>query len=264
MSLICRGYTPGVFLAAAVLFAASSVKSAVTRYAGDVKAVVLAPASWNHAQWERAALAAGTVGVLMAEDARISHYVQAHRTQGTENIARAVTPFGGGRAVQLSIGMIVAGALAHNDRLRDSGVDSLEAEQISAGIITPLLKRGIGRARPNQDEMTPDDFDSWHGQESFPSGHATNAFAFASAIAAHARGWLVPSLAYTLASSVAVARVHDNVHWTSDVAAGALIGGATGRFIAHRHEKQASHASWSVVPLYAPHRFGAAIRASVW
>jgi membrane-associated phospholipid phosphatase len=47
--------------------------------------------------------------------------------------------------------------------------------------------------------------------QSFPSGHATNAFAVASVAAGHADGWVVPAVAYSLASGVAVSRMNDNV-----------------------------------------------------
>src|SRR2546430_3367768 len=155
----------------------------------------------------------------MHEDAHIAHAIQERRNSQTNSIANAVTPFGGGRGLQLSVAMIAVGMLARNDALRDTGRDAVESSIIAAGVITPLLKRGFGRTRPNQDSMDPHDFDPGSKQESFPSGHATNAFAIASAIAGHSDGWVVPTIAYTLATSVAFARLNDNVHWSSDVLA---------------------------------------------
>ena len=152
--------------------------------------------------------------------------------------------------------VIVIGAATHHDGLRDTGRDAFESELIAAGLITPVLKRVVGRARPNQDEMISHDFDPGVGQqESFPSGHATNAFALASAVAAHSSGWIIPTIAYSVASGVAASRLNDNVHWASDVFAGALIGASTGRFIAHRHQKT-RRADITIVPLIAPRGAG--------
>ena len=48
-------------------------------------------------------------------------------------------------------------------------------------------------------------------------------------------GWIVPTIAYTLATLVAFDRVNDQKHFIGDVFAGAAIGVATGRFIVGRH-----------------------------
>src|SRR5437763_1923719 len=71
--------------------------------------------------------------------------------------------------------------------------------------------------------------------ESFPSGHATNAFAFATAIAGHYDGRVVPTIVYTIATGVAVSRVNDHDHFPSDVLAGALIGRGIAKGILARH-----------------------------
>jgi membrane-associated phospholipid phosphatase len=201
----------------------------------------------------------------MHYDQRIATEVQRHRNGSTDSFARAVTPFGGGRAEQLAVAMIVLGAATHRNDLRDTGRDAFEAELIAGGLITPLLKRGFGRARPNQDAHLANDFDPGReGQESFPSGHATNAFALASVVAAHSNGWLIPTLAYSVAGGVAASRLNDNVHWTSDVVAGALIGASTGRFIAHRHRDPNRRAVVTLVPLIGPRRAGLSLRVADW
>ena len=240
--------------------AAHAVEAEIRQYGRDVKAEVLAPAGWTRERWAWAGASLLTIGVLMHEDSHIASQIQSRRNHSTDSFARAVTPFGGGRAQQLAVAMIVIGAATHHDDLRDTGRDAFEAELIAAGLITPLLKRGFGRARPNQDEMTSHDYDPGVAQqESFPSGHATNAFALASAVAAHSNGWIIPTIAYSVASGVAASRLNDNVHWASDVFAGALIGAATGRFVAHRHQKT-RRADITIVPLIAPRSAGLSLR----
>jgi undecaprenyl-diphosphatase len=57
---------------------------------------------------------------------------------------------------------------------------------------------------------------------SFPSSHATNAFAVASFVAHSFHRWRIPLLLF--ACAVALSRVVVGVHYPSDVAGGALIG----------------------------------------
>jgi hypothetical protein len=158
-----------------------------------------------------------------------------------------VTPFGGHRALEISALMILTGAGIHDDSLRDAGRDSLQSEFFAAGIVTPLLKSAFGRARPFQNQGS----DSFHpfdkNFDSFPSGHATNAFAFATAVASHYDGWVVPTIVYTLASGIAVSRVNDHVHFPSDVVAGALIGHAVAKGILARHTGK--HVAWQATPM---------------
>jgi membrane-associated phospholipid phosphatase len=87
---------------------------------------------------------------------------------------------------------------------------------------TQLLKHRYDRLRPFQVDPkivppVPKPFDA-----SYPSGHASSAFAAARVIAV-----LEPGLAkeaYELATKVAVSRVYAGVHFPSDVVVGALLG----------------------------------------
>jgi undecaprenyl-diphosphatase len=61
---------------------------------------------------------------------------------------------------------------------------------------------------------------------SYPSGHASLAFAFAAAIGLSYRRWLWPAL--LLAGLIALSRVYLGVHYPSDVLAGAVLGASIG------------------------------------
>lgn len=93
------------------------------------------------------------------------------------------------------------------------------------GLFVAILKRLIGRARPfvaGEDAWTSLLFAWRPDYASFPSGHATTAFAAAVAI-----GALWPRLRplmWTYAVVIAVSRVVVTVHHPSDVIAGALVG----------------------------------------
>jgi membrane-associated phospholipid phosphatase len=54
---------------------------------------------------------------------------------------------------------------------------------------------------------------------------------------------------YGVGGVTAYARVHDNVHWLSDVVAGAALGFATAHFVMNRRESAAGHASIMLVPV---------------
>ncbi len=94
-------------------------------------------------------------------------------------------------------------------------------------LASTLLKGAFDRARPSEEWPPLVDMPS---NASFPSGHATQAFAAAAAIV-----WLVPSLrvpALVLAALVAASRVVLGVHYASDVIVGALVGLAVGTGVA--------------------------------
>ena len=230
------------------VFGANALTGEVRRYLRDAKSLATTPIHWRRAEWTRFAEGAAAVVSLYAADRPLYDDVQRNRTSFTNRFAKDVTPFGGHRALEISVLMIAGGALTHETATRDAGRDSLEAEFWAAGVVTPLLKRAFGRARPSQNEGAH----SFHAlakssrDESFPSGHATNAFAFATAVAGHYDNWLVPTIVYTLASGVAFSRVNDRAHFPSDVLAGALIGRAVAKGLLARHEH--SRVAWTAGP----------------
>lgn len=230
------------------LFAADVFTNEIRRYLSDAKSLATSPRHWQRAEWTRFGEGTAAVLALYAADKSLYDGVQRNRSSFTNNFAKDITPFGGHRALELSVLMIAGGALAHQTETRDAGRDSLEAELWAAGIVTPVLKRAFGRARPSQDEGAH----SFHSLtssshfESFPSGHATNAFAFATAVAGHYDNWIVPTIVYTIASGVAFSRVNDRAHFPSDVLAGALIGRAVAKGVVARHRH--ARVAWSLAP----------------
>jgi membrane-associated phospholipid phosphatase len=243
-------------LAAHHLYAANPGKAVVNevkRYGSDAAAIVRAPLQWDEAMWRKVAIITAADAAAFAADESIAGFVQRNRSHAGDQFAKTITPFGGGRALQVSGATFLLGLATHNPRLRDTGRDAIEASILASGLITPAIKRVAGRSRPFENEGAFA-FDPFSRNESFPSGHATNAFAVASVFAAHSDGWVVPAIAYTLATGVAVSRVNDNVHFTSDVLAGAVIGTAVGRSIVARHRSAATKSestpavAWAIIP----------------
>ena len=81
-----------------------------------------------------------------------------------------------------------------------------------SSVVTTTLKYSVNQRRPNG-----------RNRQSFPSGHATTAFAFASSVAA-AHEWYWGAAAYAFAGFVGFSRMNDNMHYLHDVVAGATIG----------------------------------------
>lgn len=94
-----------------------------------------------------------------------------------------------------------------------------------SSIVTDVLKKTVQEPRPGD----PSD------KESFPSAHATRAFAFAATVnELHGSTWGIP--AYILATGVAYSRMNDNRHYVHDVLAGAAIGASYGISISRRYK----------------------------
>ena len=212
----------------------SFVGAELTRWGSDSVALAKAPASWDARDWERfGALSAGLGGLFLVDES-VYRYVEDHRTEAGDSFARAVTPFGQEYAFGLSVGLLAGGLVFSAPGTRDTGRDALEASILSFLIANVVLKPVIGRQRP-QVSNGETVFDPFSHDPSFPSGHATEAFAVASVIAMRSDGWVVPTLAFTTASLVAVSRVEQSRHFTSDVFAGAVLGITVGRFVVSRH-----------------------------
>jgi len=126
-----------------------------------------------------------------------------------------------------------------DDRAHAVAADGIEASVLAGGI-TQILKFSVGRDRPG-DNRGSERFLPFHfstigkSYNSFPSGHATEAFAVASVIASHYENLWIESTAYGVAGLVGWSRLHDNAHFASDVVAGAAIGTWVGRTIVRRH-----------------------------
>jgi membrane-associated phospholipid phosphatase len=116
------------------------------------------------------------------------------------------------------------------------GRASIEALAVGAtvaavGLLAAVLKLTLGRPRPkNVGEDGAFAFDPFafdYGFNSFPSGHATTAFAFAAAVSSFRPHWRATLL--LVAACAATGRVFAGAHHPSDIVAGAALGWWGGR-----------------------------------
>ncbi len=120
--------------------------------------------------------------------------------------------------------LFIGGRFANETRFRAASYDWLEAYFVNLGY-TELVKELVGRTRPNgQDD------------KSFPSGHASNAFALA-AVADRHYGWKIGIPAYGVAAAVGLSRLQQNAHYLSDVLGGATLGYIVGRTVVRVNNK---------------------------
>ncbi|HLJ74493.1 MAG TPA: phosphatase PAP2 family protein [Thermoanaerobaculia bacterium] len=204
----------------------------------DAKDLSTAPFRWRQHEWSRFGEGAAIVLGAYVVDNQIVRFVSRQQNPTLNTYLRDVTHLGGGYGLDVAAVLAAGGWLGHDEKMMDAGVDALESSFAAAGIVTPVIKTIAGRARPihNLGKHSFHPFNKTY--QSFPSGHATNAFAIATAIATrYDDNRYIPAIAYTLATSVAIARVHDRVHFASDVLAGGMIGHAIAKSITLNHRR---------------------------
>ncbi len=126
----------------------------------------------------------------------------------------------GSSMFNLSASLLVwsAGKATHNRALTSVSGDVLRTLIYTQAVVDPI-KRLVGRERPDGSNY-----------RSFPSGHTANSFALAELFRRH-YGWKVGAPLYTIGALTAAGRMEENVHFLSDVVAGAAIGYVIGRSV---------------------------------
>jgi membrane-associated phospholipid phosphatase len=136
--------------------------------------------------------------------------------------------------VALSLATYAYGRIYDEPKVSHLGMDLLRAQIITEALIQPI-KFATRRQRPDKSNY-----------QSFPSGHSAVTFAGATVLERHL-GWKKAALAYVVATYVAMSRLHDNVHYLSDVAFGAAVGTIAGRTVT-----QHGPANWTLMPVNVP------------
>ena len=135
-------------------------------------------------------------------------------------------------ALIATAGIYGFGLFADHDKARSIGIQ-LGESMFYAGVVTVTLKSIIGRSRPynNQGHTDFKPFNLNNDNLSFPSGHATLAFAFSTVMAHQVDNIFWKAGWFSAAGLVCYARMYHDQHWLSDVLMGGAIGYFTGRFV---------------------------------
>lgn len=150
---------------------------------------------------------------------------------------------GGSVTAAAVAGLFATGRFAGGPRFRAMTYDFLVGSAVNLGY-TGLLKVTVGRERPDGSN-----------NRSFPSGHASETFTLA-VIAEKHYGWKLGAPMYAFAGFVSYSRLEKNVHWLSDVLAGATLGYISGITAVRQDGKplDSRQPVVSISPLLGPHQ----------
>jgi membrane-associated phospholipid phosphatase len=179
---------------------------------------------------------AGTAGLIASD-----HWTagQLPNTVDQVSISHDVSQLGAGYTVlPITAGLYIGGAIAHNEKARETGILSGEAI-LDSLIVAEVFKVSMRRQRPLEGDGNGKFF---QGGSSFPSGHATESWALASVVAhEYNKNILYPITAYGLASLVSFSRLSGQNHFPSDVFAGSALGWFVGRYVFKTHVDHSIH-----------------------
>ncbi len=215
----------------------------IIRFYEDTRHVLTSPFRWSQQGLITFAfMSAGTFG-LMHADTDLQDWVQDHRNSTTDGISKWTDRYTR-RTTNLTIGGFYLGGMVFRDKkAKETALLCLESVALAQGI-TKGMKYLVGRTRPSGDEgafhFDPLEFPPPSSSLSFPSGHATTAFALSSVIAEQYGNFLLTTALYGWAAAVALARVNNDAHFFSDVVWGGVIGISVGRTIVRLNRKKAS------------------------
>jgi membrane-associated phospholipid phosphatase len=187
---------------------------------------------------------ATAAGALISADGQIAREFQRPGVQSSSSLrgtADGVEMLASPGAIVFGGSLYAVGLIVRKPTVADLGWHTLEALVVSSQV-TGLLKGVFGRSRPYAADGNARDFDFGGGfgsstRRSFPSGHTSMAFTFASVLAEESsHRWprahrVIAPVAYAAATGVGLARMYNDKHWASDVALGAAIGTLSGKLV---------------------------------
>ena len=207
-------------------------KEFLLNFGSDFVDVLASPKNWKGGDFLSLSAVLGAGLLLYSVDQDIQQWAQDHRSSSSEDIFKTIGHLGNGVVlIGLMTALYVSGEVSDNNSLRKTALLSLES-WLTTGIIVRGLKSVVGRARPWTGESSHSfhPFSTRSRFASFPSGHASSAFAVATVIADQSKKVYIDILAYSLATMAAFSRVHLDKHWASDI----LVGSAIGYFVAKK------------------------------
>jgi membrane-associated phospholipid phosphatase len=146
-------------------------------------------------------------------------------------ITNSVSPM----SIGAPIAVLGLGLIQKDSSLKINGIIMVEALCVNA-FTTTALKLAFKRDRPFVTYPYLDK-QADAGSYSFPSGHTSSAFAFATSLSLAFPKWYVIAPAYLYASAAGYSRMHLGVHYPSDVLAGAIVGTGSALLSHYLHRK---------------------------
>ena len=126
------------------------------------------------------------------------------------------------------------GKLIRHENTAETGRALIES-LLFTELLGTAAKGLFGREGPDGGEA----LDFFENGSAFPSGHTWRAFVVATVLAER-HGKVAAWIGYPIATLVGLARIEQNVHWASDVLAGAALGHVIARAVVRRREGRAA------------------------
>lgn len=168
-------------------------------------------------------------------DGPVDDFVEEERPGLGRDVLGIANDIGGPRTTLPVAGLFAATLFTDDARLQDAAFTSLEA-LVYAGALSYGVKYAAGRVRP-EDASSPYHFRPFSGNTSFPSGHATQAFAVLTPWALYYPHPVTYALVVVLGGGTAYSRIARERHWFTDVVGGAALGAVTAHYLVHRHRE---------------------------
>jgi membrane-associated phospholipid phosphatase len=195
----------------------------------DQKQIWTSPARLRFSDAEWLVPLAGISAGFFATDRDVSLHLS--HDPKTINHYNTLSTAGIGALVGGSAGLWLLSFPSHNSHWRETGLLAGEAA-INSLLPAEIFKYGLGRERPLQGNGAGHFF---QGGTSFPSEHATAAWAVAGVVAHEYPGPIPKLLAYGLASAVSYSRIRGEQHFPSDVFVGSILGSLIAQQVYSRH-----------------------------
>ena len=205
----------------------------------DTGYALTSPWRWNNSDWATASLVAGVTGVFFMLDDEIKSELQDSRSSTTDDLLDVFEPFGNSAIVfPTLVGFYLYGQFGENEKIERTALLAAESFLVSS-LFNSVLKVMMRRTRPF-DGVSADTFDSsFTGNNSFPSGHTTTAFAIATVVAnEYEKVPFIAPISYGIATLTGLSRLNDQKHWASDVFFGAALGYFTSKTILRLHSNK--------------------------
>jgi membrane-associated phospholipid phosphatase len=239
-----------------------SLDGLVKHFYQDSKHVLTSPLHWKQNDLVLFTTLSISTLELMLLDRDSQKIIQRNRTSVTNRISNWTDRYTKWVANSTIGGLYLSGLVFHDQKFKETALLCLESVTLSGGI-TQSLKHLIGRSRPLGNKgsfnFDPLKFPPPFYSLSFPSGHATTAFALSSVIAEQYRSWVVKLISYSFASVASLGRVNNNFHFLSDVFWGGVIGTSVGRCLVKFHKEEDKKSNWGIISLRQVDNWGLGI-----
>ena len=204
----------------------------------DTKLYFTAPLRWDEEDWIDLGGSLAAIGAAHAFDGKVrDHFATGSKAVlnggQNSNSLRDAAP-----TVALIAGTGIFAAMTRNSSGYEETVSLFEAGVFSS-VTAEAFGYAAGRERPDA-TTSPNEWRN--GGDSFPSLHASAAFAVGTVFAESGDDeyrWVRRLIGYGVAGGTAYVRLRENVHWLSDTVAGAALGIATARFVLDREDTKA-------------------------